>query len=58
MRYTARTDVGSGRERLSKSKDFDEDDTLIQEVGEHQDFELDDDVDPVDRRRDPLRQPH
>lgn len=34
----------------------DEDDTLT-EVGEEHDFELDDEVDPSDRRLDPLRQP-
>ena len=37
--------------------DFDEDDTL-REVGEDHDFEADDEVDPAERRRDPLRQPH
>ena len=37
--------------------DSDEDDTL-REVGEDHDFELDDEIDPADRRRDPLRQPH
>jgi hypothetical protein len=36
--------------------DSDEDDTL-REVGEDHDFELDDDVDPAERRHDPLRQP-
>jgi len=38
-------------------EDLDEDDTL-REVGEDHEFELDDEVDPADRRRDPLRQPH
>ena len=37
--------------------DLDEDETL-REVGEDHEFELDDDVDPAERRRDPLRQPH
>jgi hypothetical protein len=27
-------------------------------VGEDHEFELDDEIDPADRRRDPLRQPH
>ncbi len=35
----------------------DQDDTL-REVGEEPEFEFDDDIDPADRRRDPLRQPH
>ena len=37
--------------------DLDEDDTL-REVGEDHDFEADDEIDPAERRRDPLRQPH
>src|SRR5438067_6930318 len=37
--------------------DSDEDDTL-REVGEDHDFEIDEELDPADRRRDPLRQPH
>ncbi len=35
----------------------DQDDTLA-EVGEEHEFEFEDDVDPADRRRDPLRHPH
>ena len=37
--------------------DSDEDDTL-REVGEDHDFEIDEELDPAERRRDPLRQPH
>ena len=37
--------------------DTDEDDTL-REVGEDREFEVEDDVDPAERRLDPLRQPH
>jgi hypothetical protein len=44
-----------------KGRDYrletDEDDTL-REVGEDHDFEVEDDVDPAERRLDPLRQPH
>jgi len=43
--------------RRGRARDSDEDDTL-REVGEEQEFELEDEVDPADRRRDPLRQPH
>ena len=44
--------------RKSPQFDSDEDDTL-REVGEDKEFELDEDeLDPADRRRDPLRQPH
>ncbi|HUJ15111.1 MAG TPA: hypothetical protein VL284_15095 [Thermoanaerobaculia bacterium] len=40
------------------SLEFDDDDTL-REVGEERDFAADDDeADPADRRRDPLRLPH
>jgi hypothetical protein len=51
----------ASRKRTSReyrALDPDEDDTL-REVGEDHEFEIDDDeLDPVDRRRDPLRQPH
>ncbi len=43
--------------RGRSKKDTDEDNTL-REVGEDHEFELDDEVDPADRRWDPLRQPH
>jgi len=43
--------------RKSHQFDSDEDDTL-REVGEDHDFELDEELDPAERRRDPLRQPH
>jgi len=54
MPNTTQTD--NRRSRQPRAID-DEDDTL-REVGEDQEFELDDEVDPADRRRDPLRQPH
>ena len=38
--------------------DSDDEDDTLREVGEDHDFELEDDVDPAERRRDPLRQPH
>ena len=43
----------------SRARDNDEDDTLT-EVGEDHDFsDVDDDeIDAIDRRRDPLRLPH
>jgi hypothetical protein len=53
MPNTARTE--ETRPRRS-AKEIDEDDTL-REVGEDHELEFDDDGDPLDRRRDPLRQP-
>ncbi len=55
MSNTARSDDRSGRDRRQFNPD--EDDTL-REVGEDHDFEFEDEVDPADRRHDPLRQPH
>ena len=43
--------------RRGRPKDLDEDDTP-REVGENHEFELADELDPADRRLDPLRQPH
>ncbi len=54
MPNTQRSESRKSREHRF---DSDEDDTL-REVGEDHDFELDDDVDPAERRHDPLRQPH
>ncbi|MDQ6799550.1 MAG: hypothetical protein M3041_01800 [Acidobacteriota bacterium] len=44
------------RESREYRFDSDEDDTL-REVGEDHNFEIDDELDPAERRRDPLRQP-
>ncbi len=54
MANTAESDVSSGRDR--RKLELDEDDTL-REVGDDHDFEFEDDADPAERRRDPLRQP-
>jgi hypothetical protein len=54
MPNTSGNDEAPRRGRLN---DLDEDDTL-REVGQDQEFELEDEVDPAERRRDPLRQPH
>ena len=54
MPKTQRTQNRKSGEHLF---DSDEDDTL-REVGEDKEFELDDELDPADRRRDPLRQPY
>jgi hypothetical protein len=51
------TQRSESRKNREERFDSDEDDTL-REVGEDHDFELDDDVDPAERRHDPLRQPH
>jgi hypothetical protein len=54
MASTARDDES----RRHRSRDIDEDDTLI-EVGEdHNLSELEEETDAIDRRRDPLRLPH
>jgi len=48
----------SDEARRNSARDIDEDDTLT-EVGEERDFgDLDDEVDSIDRRRDPLRTPY
>jgi hypothetical protein len=49
---------GGGGSRERRKFNLDDDDTL-REVGEDQEIELDEEeLDPADRRRDPLRQPH
>ena len=54
MPNSSRTD----EERKSRARDDDEDDTLT-EVGDDHDFgDTDDELDAIDRRRDPLRMPH
>jgi hypothetical protein len=54
MPNTSRNDEAP---RRGRPKELDEDDTL-REVGQDPEFELDDEIDPADRRLDPLRQPH
>lgn len=54
MPSTPQSDKLKGRENRP---DTEEDETL-REVGEEHDFEVDEEADPADRRRDPLRQPH
>jgi hypothetical protein len=54
MSNTPQSEKGKGREYRFNP---DEDETL-REVGEDHEFELEDDVDPAERRHDPLRQPH
>ncbi len=49
--------AGFSRQRGAKARLHIEDDDTLPEVGEEQDFEFDDEIDPGDRRLDPLRQP-
>src|SRR5207253_546241 len=51
------TQRSSNRKTPDYRLDSDEDDTL-REVGEDHEFEIDEELDPAERRRDPLRQPH
>jgi hypothetical protein len=46
----------SERAGRSRARELDDEDPLT-EVGEEHDFEIDDEIDPADRRLDPLRQP-
>jgi hypothetical protein len=55
LEKTGRIDQSDRRAKARRLTD--EDDTLP-EVGEDHDFEFEDETDPLDRRRDPLRQPH
>jgi len=45
-------------EKRSNRQVVDDEDDTLREVGEDHEYELEDEVDPADRRRDPLRQPH
>ena len=51
------TQRSQNRKNREYRLDSDEDDTL-REVGEDHEFEIDEELDPAERRRDPLRQPH
>ena len=44
--------------RMKAGLDNDDQDDMLHEVGEEHEFEFEDDVDPADRRRDPLRLQH
>ena len=46
------------KQRSRQREALDEEDDTLREVGEDHEFELDDEIDPADRRHDPLRQPH
>ena len=46
------------KQRSRQREALDDEDDTLREVGEDHEFELDDEIDPADRRHDPLRQPH